>query len=380
MSRVLVLLAFLTALCGCATTAPKVPTTFYPELPQQPRLQYLTSITTEDDLGKKASAFREMVVGKETTKSIARPYDVGSVKGKIYISDRTLKRILILDLEKKEIDYIKEARLGALKDPFGIHVTADGYKYVADAGRRQILVFGPDESYVRAYGEKDQFEKPMDVAVFGEHIYVVDFSRHAVVVLDKESGQTIQTIGSRGTEPGMFNRPTHIRIDRQGNLFVNDAFNFRVQKPDPQGKYLKEYGYAGDTLGGFGRPKGMDVSPDGKLLYVADAAFENVQIFDDESTDLLLFFGTYGNSPGSLYLPSGVYVDAQNLEYFSRYVDKDFKVKYLVIACSMLGEKKLNFYGFGDWVGEKLPEIAPQKPAATAPAKADQAAPPDATK
>lgn len=362
-------------LAGCATTAPeKVQATFYPPLPLQPRLQFLTTISTEDDLGKKASAFREFVVGKEQSpKGIARAMDVGSVKGKLYVTDRTFMRVIIIDLEKGEFDVIKDDRLATLQDPMGLHVSEDGYKYVADGARKQVVVFGPDDSYVRAYGGDDQFERPMDVAVFGERIYVVDYARHSVAVVDKQSGETVQTIGGRGTEAGKMDRPTHARVDRQGNLFVNDSFNFRIQKFDPAGEYLKEFGYSGATLGGFARPKGLDLSPDGKHLYVVDAAFENVQIFDDESTDVLLFFGGFGAAPGSLYLPMALHVDDKNMAYFQRYVDKDFKIRYLVIASSMLGEKKLNIYGFGDWIGEKLPEMEPKKK----PAKADKAAQPD---
>jgi len=363
-------------LTGCATTAPqKQSTTFYPPLPLEPRLQFLTTISNEDDLGQKSSAFRKFVVGKEESlKGLARPMDVGSVKGRLYVSDRTFRRIIIIDLEKNEFSALKDDRLGTLEDPYGLHVSEDGYKYVADGGRKQVLVFGPDDAFVRTYGEEGQFEKPMDVAVFGERVYVVDHPRHAVVVVDKESGKTVQTIGGRGTEAGKMDRPSHIRVDRQGNLFVNDSFNFRVQKFDKEGNYLKEFGYSGATLGGFARPKGLDLSPDGKHLYVVDAAFENVQIFDDESTDVLLFFGGFGNAPGSLYLPMALHVDDKNVAYFQRYADKDFKIRYLVIAGSMLGEKKLNIYGFGDWIGEKLPEMTPKKK----PAQADKAAKPDA--
>lgn len=365
MRPLLLLLSFILVnlLTGCAATAPKLAATFYPPLPAQPRLQFLTSITSEEDLGKKAGAFREFVVGKEVTlKKIARAHDLGSVKGKIYLSDRTHKRILIVDLDKGELDFIKDSRPGALKEPFGLDVTADGYKYVADGERKQVVVYGPDDNFVRAYGEEGQFERPLDVAVFGERLYVVDFPRHVVLVLDKESGQTLQTIGKRGNGPGEFDRPSHIRIDRQGNLFVNDSFNFRVQKFDPQGNYLKEFGFPGINLGGFARPKGLEISPDGAILYVVDAAFENVQIFDDASTDLLLYFGGFGTAPGSLYLPSAIYVDDKNTEYFQRYADKDFKIRYLVMVSSMLGEKKLNIYGFGDWIGEKMPETDPAKP------------------
>lgn len=362
-------LTLFSLLVGCASTAPHA-TVFYPPLPQQPRLQYLTSITSEEDLGKKSSAFRELLVGKEASrKKVARAHDIGSVKGKLYVSDRTLKTVLIIDLEKGEFDFFKDERLGALKEPFGIHVTSDGNKYVVDGERKQVVMFGPDEKFVRAYGEKGQFEKPLDVALFGDRLYVVDFDRHGVVVVDKETGKTVKTIGKRGTGPGEFDRPTHLRVDRKGNLFVNDSFNFRVQKLSPDGTFIKEYGYSGATLGGFARPKGLDLSPEGDLLYVVDASFENVQLFSEESTDLLLYFGTYSNAPGSLYLPSALFVDDKNVEYFQRYADKDFKIRYLVIAASHLGDNKLNIYGFGDWIGEKLPEMAAPKPGKTDAAK-----------
>jgi DNA-binding beta-propeller fold protein YncE len=82
-----------------------------------------------------------------------------------------------------------------------------------------------------------------------------------------------------------------VTVDREGNIYVNDAFNFRIQKFDPGGNFLKAFGYPGDTLGGFARPKGLGVDREGRV-YVVDAAFENVQIFEDETTDLLLWIWT----------------------------------------------------------------------------------------
>lgn len=343
---------------GCAHTEKKVETAFFPPLPQQPRLQFLHSISTEEDIGgKKAGALQEWLIGKRASrKQIARPQDIGASKGKIYILDRTYKKVLVLDLVKKEFDFIKDEREGALGDPFGLWVTEDGVKYVADGERKQIVVFGKDNRFLRAYGEKDQLKRPMDVAVFQERIYVADFTSHAIVVLDKETGKTIQTIGEPGDAEGEMNRPTHVSVDPEGNLYVNDSFNYRIQKFDPNGKYLKHFGYQGDTLGGFARPKGIDVDREGHI-YGVDAAFENAQIFDDNTTNLLLFFGGYGPHTGSMYLPSSLHVDYENVEFFNKYVDKDFKVKYLVLVGNLLGDKKVNVYGFGEWIGAPFPVV-----------------------
>jgi len=162
-------------------------TVFYPPLPEQPRLQFLMSITNEEDIGNTQGSFREFLTGEALTmKGIGRPFDISATKGKIYISDRTLKVILVIDLEKKEFDYIRAEKKGALFEPEGIWVTENDVKYVADINRKQIVVFNSDNKFVRAYGAKDQFVKPMDVAVYEDRIYVCDSGKHQIIVVDKD--------------------------------------------------------------------------------------------------------------------------------------------------------------------------------------------------
>jgi hypothetical protein len=122
---------------------------------------------------------------------------------------------------------------------------------------------------------------------------------------------------------------------------------------DKGGAFVKVIGYQGSHPGAFVRPKGLDIDRDGHL-YVADAGFEIIQIFDVDSAEPLLPFGKYGPAPGSTYLPAGVHIDYDNVAYFSRYADPDFRVEYLVYVGNMLGDRKLNVYGFGEWVGPSL--------------------------
>jgi DNA-binding beta-propeller fold protein YncE len=343
-------------LIGCAP-AKKIETMFYPMPPQQPRLQFLTAVTSEDDIGAKKSAFQTFLLGDiQFLKQMGRPYGIAAVKGKIYISDRTLKKIIIIDLEKNKFSFLESKKGGAVSQPAGIWTTEDGFKYIADFGRKQILVFDKNDEYVRAYGKKGQFERPLDVTVYENKIYVCDFVKNEIYVLDRDTGDIVMTLGGIGIAEGKMYKPTHVVVDKYGNLYVMDSFNYRVQKFNAEGKFIKQFGSQGDALGSFARPKGIAVDNEG-LLYVADTAFENVQIFDAETADLLLFFGGFGSAPGNMYLPSGLAVDHQNVEYFSQYVDKDFQVQYLVYVGNMLGAHKLNIYGFGKWIGPPLPEM-----------------------
>ena len=349
----LTLLAFL-ILFGCvaAPTEKTETVVFYPSLPDRPRLQFLHTITGEEDLGGGQSDFEEFLLGEPSSeKQLGKSYDIGSSNGKIFVLDRSHKKLIIIDLVANEFDYIRDQRLGELNEPSGIWITADEIKYIADMKRKQVVVFGRDNNYLRVYGDKKLFDKPVDVAVYKDSVYVCDMNKNQIFVLDKESGKVKTTIGELGKQDGQFYKPTHVIVDQAGNIFVNDAFNYRVQKFDAAGRFLKTYGFLGDNIGGFVRPKGLDIDQDGHL-YVADAAFENVQIFDEKTGQLLLFFGGPGMGPGDMYLPSGVHVDYANAAYFKNFVDKDFRLKYILYVGNMFGPRRLNVYGFGEWIGQ----------------------------
>jgi len=334
---------------------------FYPPLPQAPKLQFLHAISIEEDLGATRSAFQEFLLGKQPVeRSIGRPYDIASSPGKIYVLDRSVRKLAIIDLARRAIDYLPDQRLGVLDDPSGIWVTPDDVKYVADMKRKQVVVFGPDNAYLRAYGAGELFEKPVDVAVFGDRVYVCDMSKNQIFVLDKNTGELKMTIGTAGTESGELNRPSHVVVDSKGHIFVNDAFNFRVQQFDASGKFIRSYGFPGDNLGAFARPKGLDIDREGHL-FVADAGFENVQIFDEETGRLLLYFGGSGPGPGKMFLPAGVHADYVNAGYFNRFVNKDFRLKFVIYVGNTFGPDRLNVYGFGEWTGKEIAETQRMK-------------------
>jgi len=348
------LMLFILICMGCASTHEKQAATdrtvFYPPLPQQPRLQFLCSISGEHDLGKEKSTFKEFLIGKPQYKTLGRPYDVGSSRGKIYMMDRMYRRIVILDLNNKNLSFLNDQGAGSLANPSGIWISEADLKYVADRQRKQVVVFDENNDFLKTYGSGEIFEKPVDVAVFGNRIYVVDMEKNQLFIMDKDTGKVIKAVGNEGD----FFKPSHVTVSPSGNVFVNDAFNFRVKKFTSDGTLTEIIGFHGDQIGGFARPKGLAVDRDGNL-YVVDAAFENVQIFNDQSK-LLLFFGGAGYGPGNMYLPAGIAIDYENIDYFSKFEDPNFKVEYLIYVTSTYGECKLNIYGFGHWIGDAIPE------------------------
>jgi hypothetical protein len=344
-------------LTACASTGPieEQDTVFYPALPQQPRLQFLATISSEDDL-RRAAAVRGSR-GLRDRRELGRPVSVAHELDRLYLVDRAHQAIIIVDLAAGTFEVFPQRRLGKLSDPMAITV-ADGFKYVADPGRGQVVVFDENNDYVRAYGTLGQYHV-IDVAVHGNRLYLVENKANQIVVLDRESGELVRIIGSEDPEqrlrwlPGNFDRPTHITVDHQGNLLVVDAINSRVQIFDADGKFTKMIGdnYVGP--GGMPRPKGLAVDREGRF-YLADSSMELVQIFDIASEDPLLAFGKGPPVYGATSLTHAVHIDFDNLERFAHLADRDFRPLFLIYVTSFGGPNKLNVYAFGEWVGPPL--------------------------
>ncbi len=78
-----------------------------------------------------------------------------------------------------------------------------------------------------------------------------------------------------------FYKPCDIAGDSEGNLYVLDGGNHRVQKFDNQGKYLKTFGRSGQGPGEFQRPLSIEIGEDGHV-YIADWDNCRLEVFSSQ--------------------------------------------------------------------------------------------------
>ena len=87
------------------------------------------------------------------------------------------------------------------------------------------------------------------------------------------------TWGDSGLSVGQFNAPYHIALNAQGQLFVTDSENDRIQKFDNAGNYIMSWGHLGSGPGEFNIPSGITIDKQGNV-YVGDSDNHVVQKFD----------------------------------------------------------------------------------------------------
>jgi sugar lactone lactonase YvrE len=336
------------ALVGCAVAPPeKKPappaTVFYPSAPEPPRIQHLATFVGERDFDADRSDFAKFVAGEAAGQQMQQVYGVALAGGRLYAVDTKGAGVAIFDLVEQKFSVFSGSGGGRMKSPINLTIDVDGTKYVTDTGRDQVLVYDRDNRFVSAFGEPQQF-RPVDTAVVGERLYVVDIQHHQVHVLDKRSGKPLFKFGQPGSKEGDLYHPTNIAVGPDGDIFVTETSNFRVQRFTAEGKFVRVYGQVGDRPGSFARPKGIAIDRAGRI-YVGDAAFQNVQVFENDGR-LLMAFGQPKDGQG-LSLPAGVAIDYDNVALFKRYADPKFEVEYLIVVASQIAPNKVDVFGFG---------------------------------
>jgi uncharacterized protein (TIGR03663 family) len=168
-----------------------------------------------------------------------------------------------------------------------------------------------------------QFNAPRGVAIGPDgSMYVVDM-RNARVEQFSKDGAFVRQFGTLGHGDGQLwyesgRGPTGIAVDKDGNVYVADTWNYRIEKYSADGKFLAQWGVflnlvtgpanSGDRKTGLYGPRGIAIGPDGDV-YVTDTGNGRVVVYDANGV-FQREFGTKGSGPDQLDEPVGIAVSA----------------------------------------------------------------------
>ena len=127
---------------------------------------------------------------------------------------------------------------GQFSHPYGIAVGAAGNGYVVDSGNSRVQELTSSGAYVTKWGTpgsgNGQFVNPYGVAVDATtgNVYVVDSGNSRIQVFTS-SGAYLTQWGTYGSGNGQFSGPVGVAVDADGDVYVTDQNNNRIQKFGP---------------------------------------------------------------------------------------------------------------------------------------------------
>jgi len=114
------------------------------------------------------------------------------------------------------------------------------------------------------------FNEPSGMAADSQgNVYVADAANHRIQKFDGIEWTLFAGTGSIGAGQGEFNWPFGVDVDSSDNVYVADRMNNRIQKFDSAGGFILEWGESGTSDGQFNQPFGVGVTDTG-IVFVAD--------------------------------------------------------------------------------------------------------------
>ncbi|MCH7841714.1 MAG: NHL repeat-containing protein [Chloroflexi bacterium] len=183
----------------------------------------------------------------------------------VYVTDEWLNRITKYS---KDGEYISHwgthgSGDGEIDRPAGIAIGQDDTLYIVDSRNNRVQRFSPEGEYLGKFGSAGsadgQFNLPWGICLDREdNVFVADWRNDRVQSFTSD-GEWLATFGTPGTggdcsnarvkggitltnaPVGQFNRPTGVCVDQDGDIYIADWLNNRVQVLTPDGRFITEF-------------------------------------------------------------------------------------------------------------------------------------------
>ena len=194
--------------------------------------------------------------------------------------DRATGAVVVADTDNNQIK--KYTNNGVFQwqasgKAFQVDVGADGRIYFADIATRRVNILSSSGALLTSFsnGAGPAFSQPRGISVdpVDNSIWIADTGR---VRHYSNSGTYLGTIGTPGTGTTNLGQVGDVETDADF-LYVADSSNNMIKVWRKGGTFVGAFGGPGTALGRFNLPWGLDLSPSGTSLYVAEMNGERVQ-------------------------------------------------------------------------------------------------------
>jgi DNA-binding beta-propeller fold protein YncE len=169
----------------------------------------------------------------------------------------------------------------------GVGATLGSIPAGADSGTVPTLV-----QTIGGPGHAAMYPSGLEYSTFDDTVVVADTGNNTIEKYNPATGSMLWSVGGYGAGNGKFNDPRDVGVDADGNIYVADTSNVRIQKLDPDGNWLATWkGPTGDAVGS---PIGISVStvptangPQDRV-FIADGLRKKVRVWNTALTQQVM--------------------------------------------------------------------------------------------
>jgi hypothetical protein len=257
---------------------------------------------------------------ENSPKFLGRIADATAINGNYYVTDPRIGSVFVYN----ELMGLT-GELKGLKKPLGVAVDSLGRIFVGNNGRDNIEVYDSGSGELIAVFGEGIVEMPTAITLDGGgYIYVTDSRKNRVFVFDA-AFNLVRSIGGPGIGEGTLGFPMDAEII-QGEVFVADQKNFRVQVYDLSGEWQRSItfdGTPGQNCNWRGVCEIPGMPPFTKVQALATDSFGRLHVLDNFAAaavildpadgNLIGSYGGYGTTTGLLSVPMDVSVSATDM-------------------------------------------------------------------
>jgi len=189
---------------------------------------------------------------------------------------------------------------GVFNQPQGIATDAESNLYIADTGNNRVQKLDQDGRFITKWGTAGsgdgEFESVYDLAIDSAgFVYTIDNATQRIQKFTSD-GLFVTSWRFSGIGDEQFKNAKNISTDINGYVYVTDTGNNRVQKFDSQGNFIFKWGSfcdvddgsgcASEGDGQFNHPEGVATDSQGNV-YVIDSGNHRIQKFSGQLTKFL---------------------------------------------------------------------------------------------
>ena len=219
--------------------------------------------------------FHQLGVGQ-----LSKPWGIAIHGDGVYVScwgDHTVSKFSLSELCRVRRIGGYGSNNGQFKHPRQLATDPIGRVFIGDIGNHRICIHDPDLNHLRNITHQSM-SQPYDVKVSRDRLYILCPNNNSCLLVLTLEGDKLHSLITCGEGMDVL-WPYFFYLDPLNNFILSDFCSHSIRVFSPEGNLLHTIGREGHRQGMFYFPRGVTITPNGRIVCVSENENYGLQIF-----------------------------------------------------------------------------------------------------